>query len=206
MKSLCITLSWAALSAFALPAFAQTGAKEEVNWPCRVRSGQLQDEYCEWKKETSPDGGLRCTYTSTFDSSRNQFLTQANKFNSRAFLVALVSQCSTQPECKLPNCVPSRQADPAVCRAVVNITAEGCSAAIDKSPTLTATDSAEKLTLVVGLGSESAFCKFVADPTTGASDKTLLRCDVPKVSAYKSCEQLAESVFVRGMFVKKGCR
>lgn len=195
-------LEWRAQPA----ALAQTGAKLVVEWPCRERSGQKQDEYCEWNTSTTPEGGLRCTYTSTFDGGRAQFLTQANRFNSKAFLVALIEQCTTEPICKTPNCVPARQADPAVCRAVANIVSEGCKADVDTSATFTPTDSREKLTLVVGPGSESVFCKFVADPSTGADDRTLVRCDVPKSSAYKTCEQLSESVFVRAVLVKRECR
>lgn len=202
--SLCAALTMG-LALAAMPAFAQNGAEVSVEWPCRTRTNQVQDEYCEWNKSTAPSGKLRCSYTSTFDSERNQFLTQKNRFNSKPFLVQLIDACAQTLTCNGLDCVPTRQADPAVCQAVANISKEGCGVAVKTFPTSSSTDSAEKLRIFVGAGSERSFCRFIADPRTGAQDQTLLQCDIPAFSAYKSCEQLAESIFVRAVLVKNSC-
>ena len=188
-----------------LQALAQNGAEVNVEWPCRTRTGQVQDEYCEWRKSTLADGKLRCTYTSTFDSARQQFLTQTNQFNSKPFLVQLIIACTAQKRCNGTDCVPTRQADPAVCQAVTNIKNSGCNVAVKGFGKSTPTDSSEKIRLFKGIGPEDLFCKFVADPLTGAKDETLLQCDIPVGSAYKSCESLAESVFARAVLVKNSC-
>lgn len=188
-----------------LPVFSQNNSEVSVEWPCRTRSGQVQDEYCEWNASTAPNGNLRCTYTTTFDSDRNQFLTQKNRFNSKDFLVQLIGSCTQTLVCNGSDCVPSRQADPAVCRAVANIANQGCNVRVKTFPLASPNDSAEKIRLVIGAGSERSFCRFVSDPKTKALDQTLLQCDIPGFSAYKSCEQLAESVFVKAVLVKQSC-
>ncbi len=184
-----------------------------VSWPCRTRSGEVQDEYCEWQTpQTLPDGGLRCTFTSSLAEGRVRFLTQVNRSNSAALLLALISSCERNAaSCNAPNCLPNRQADPAVCEAVSDAFAlDRCVVAPTRANRLSPLrnrDGKPVMQVVIGPGIERDYCSFVAAPGAAGSqsEQTLLQCDLPAHSAYDSCEQLAESIFVRATLELSAC-
>ena len=144
-----------------------------INWPCSGTGKEFppgsnsQEEYCEWTRVPEPYVGRgakpggevesinlpkACIFTSSFDQSRNFFLTrrtvgtdlkQPNPYhetyaNSYAFLVGgrepdsrilrkgIIGHCVEGNSCGGGNCVATRASDPQICRALNALGSKGC--------------------------------------------------------------------------------
>ena len=153
-----------------------------IDWSCSGtgksnRSGDnSQEEYCEWNRKpqsfrgsgvavtaANATGGQleavdvprACVFTTSFDQSRQFFLTKqvvgqsakksdkadpdwATQFNSYAYLVGgrepdtgvrrdgIIGHCLRRNQCFSPNCVPDRASDPQICRALNSLGDRGC--------------------------------------------------------------------------------
>ncbi len=144
-----------------------------ILWPCSGTGKEFppgsnsQEEYCEWTRTPEPFAGRgakpngemeaidlpkACIFTTSFDQSRNFFLTKRtvgtdlrkpNPFsetfaNSYAFLVGgkepdqpktrkgIIGHCIEGNKCGGGNCVENRASDPLICRALNTLGSKGC--------------------------------------------------------------------------------